>query len=47
MIQIREANIEDAEDIAMLGRKTFDQSFRHVFVKRRTFIGWFLRIKSQ
>ncbi len=40
MITIREANINDAETISYLGKKTFDQSFGHLFVDRRDLIDY-------
>ncbi|GAA4271749.1 GNAT family N-acetyltransferase [Aquimarina gracilis] len=38
MITIRQAVLEDAKDISFLGKKTFDQSFGHLFLDREDLI---------
>ncbi len=40
MINIRRATIEDAKSISFLGKKTFDQSFGHLFNDRKDLIGY-------
>ncbi len=41
MIRIRKAHIRDAESISFLGKKTFDQSFGHLFSDRNDLIDYF------
>ena len=41
MITIREAGIEDAQNITHLGATTFDQSFGHLFKDRNDLINYF------
>lgn len=40
MITIRRATLEDIKDISFLGKKTFDQSFGHLFVDRKDLINY-------
>ncbi|GAA4278834.1 GNAT family N-acetyltransferase [Aquimarina mytili] len=40
MINIRRAELGDAESISFLGKKTFDQSFGHLFNDRSDLIGY-------
>ncbi len=46
MIDIRLANIEDAESISFLGKKTFDQSFGYLFKDRKDLTDYFKRTFS-